>query len=262
MDSTLLIEHTPRGVARVTLNRPDVRNALDEALIQALTETFAAFDADPAVRVIVLAGSGRAFCAGADIAWMQRAAARDARGNLEDAQRLSAMMQAIRACRKPVVARIHGPAFGGGVGLACVADLAIASERASFVLSEARFGILPGVIGPYLIEAVGVRQATRLALSGCRVDASAALAIGLVHQVSAAEALDQAIEACIGELLQGGPLAHAAIKKLYAEIGTAPLSSASRERAAQVMSELRSSPEAQEGFAAFQEKRPARWMES
>jgi len=260
MYAHLLVEHDERGIARLTLNRPDVLNAFDEAVIAELTQAFTAFDRDDSVRAVVLAGAGRAFCAGADIAWMRRAAANDAAANLEDARRFGAMMDAIHSCGKPVIARIHGAAFGGGVGLACAADIAIASEGASFAVSEAKFGILPGVIGPYLIASVGVRQAARLALTCRRIDAHEALAIGLVHELSSADQLDQAIEASLAQLSLGGPQAQRTIKELYREIAAGPITAATRELTAQTMSRLRATTEAAEGFAAFQEKRPASWV--
>ncbi len=258
-ESHLIVERDARGVVRVTLHRPAVLNAFDEALIAGLAETFQALGSDPAVRVIVLQSQGRSFCAGADIDWMRRAAANDQAANLEDARRFANMMAAIHDCPKPVVARIQGGAYGGGVGLACAADIAIASEHAKFSVSEARFGILPAVIGPYVVNAVGPRQARRLALGCTVVGAAEALAIGLVQQVVAAEQLDAAVEQCIGELLASGPGAQAEIKALFAQLGVGPVTPQVRELTAQTISRVRSTSEAREGFAAFLEKRPARW---
>lgn len=161
----LLQTRDARGVVRLTLNRPDVRNAFDEPLIALIRRTFEALAQDDSVRVIVLDAVGSLFCAGADIGWMRRAAARDQAANLEDARQFAAMMHAMASCPHPVVARIQGAAYGGGVGLACAADIAIASDKALFSVSEARFGILPAVIGPYVVNTVGLRQARRLALT-------------------------------------------------------------------------------------------------
>ena len=182
-----------RGVVHVTLNRPDVLNAFDEEMIAQLEHAFAALDADPAVRIVVLAAAGKVFCAGADIGWMQRAAAKDEAANLADARVFAGMMDTLARCRKPVVARIQGAAFGGGVGLACACDIALASNRAKFSVSEARFGILPATIGPYLVNAVGVRQAKRLALTMTVVTAAEALTLGIVQSVVAEDELDAAV---------------------------------------------------------------------
>ena len=194
-DSSLQISRDDRGVLRVTLNRPDVLNAFDEALIERITQTFEALRDDSSVRVVVLESTGRTFCAGADVGWMRRAAANDQAANLEDARRFASMMAAIDQCPQPVIARIQGAAYGGGVGLACAADIAVASERARFSVSEAKFGILPAVIGPYLINAVGLRQARRLALTCTLIKAEEALAIGLVQQVTSEHDLDRAVQA-------------------------------------------------------------------
>ncbi|MET3449647.1 enoyl-CoA hydratase-related protein [Ralstonia sp. 1138] len=194
-DSSPQISRDDRGVLRVTLNRPDVLNAFDEALIERITQTFEALRDDSSVRVVVLESTGRTFCAGADVGWMRRAAANDQAANLEDARRFASMMAAIDQCPQPVIARIQGAAYGGGVGLACAADIAIASERARFSVSEAKFGILPAVIGPYLINAVGLRQARRLALTCTLIKAEEALAIGLAQQVTSEHDLDRAVQA-------------------------------------------------------------------
>jgi methylglutaconyl-CoA hydratase len=212
--------------------------------------------------MMVLAAEGRAFCAGADVAWMQRAAAQSEAANLEDAYRLSAMMEAVAECQKPVVARVQGAAFGGGVGLACAADIVIASERASFALSETRLGILPAVIGPYVAHAIGVRQAKRLALTGQRVGAAEGLRLGLVHELVAEVDLDAALERCIAELLLGGPCAQRASKEFFGRLAAGPVSPATRESAARTISQLRATAEAAEGFAAFNERRPASWVRS
>jgi methylglutaconyl-CoA hydratase len=260
-DSPLLIDHEPHGVVRVTLHREAVLNAFDEDLIARITVAFTRLGERDDVRLIVLAASGRTFCAGADIGWMQRAAANSAEENLADARHFAQMMHAVATCPKPVIARIQGGAFGGGVGLACAADFAIASRRAVFAVSEARFGIIPSVIGPYLVNAVGRRQAKRLALTCERLDADQALAIGLVTQVVDDDAaLDAAVQACVQLLLANGPGAQAEIKALFGRLGSAEVDTDVRELTAQTISRVRSTPEAREGFAAFMEKRPAPWV--
>ncbi len=249
-----------RGVVRLTLNRPEVRNAFDEPLIALIHSTFTALAQDASVRVIVLDAVGSLFCAGADIGWMRRAAARDQQANLEDARAFAAMMHAIADCPHPVVARIQGAAYGGGVGLACAADIAIASEQALFSVSEARFGILPAVIGPYVVNTVGLRQARRLALTAAPVGAAEALAMGLVHQVVPAQDLDAAVETAITQLLNNGPQALTEIKRLLDQLEVGPITPAVRELTAQTISRVRAGSEARDGFAAFVAKQPAPWV--
>ena len=257
---TLKVSRRAAGVAQVTMARPAVFNAFDEAMIAELDAVFAELSADPAVRVIVLAGEGKHFSAGADLQWMQRASAASQEWNLEDARRFAAMLSRIETCPKPTVARVQGAALGGGVGLACVCDIAIAADNASFAVSEAKFGILPAVIGPYVTNAVGKRQARRLALTTTRIAAAEALSIGLVQQLVALDDLDAAIDATVKELLIGGPNAQAEIKTLYAQFEVGPVTPEVRELTAQTISRVRGTAEAREGFAAFLGKRPANWI--
>jgi len=249
-----------RGVARVTMTRPEVFNAFNEQMIGELDQAFERLTADPKVRVIVLAGAGKAFSAGADIQWMQRAAQSSQEWNLQDARRFAAMLYRIQSCPKPTVARVQGVALGGGVGLTAACDIAVASQDARFAVSEARFGILPAVIGPYVVNAVGSRQARRLALTGSRIPASEALALGLVHEVVAPEALDEALERWLSELLANGPQAQAEIKQLLGQLAVGPVTEEVRELTAQTISRVRVGAEAREGFAAFMAKRPAPWV--
>jgi methylglutaconyl-CoA hydratase len=257
---TLKVSRRSAGVAQVTMARPAVFNAFDEAMIAELDAVFAELSADPAVRVIVLAGEGKHFSAGADLQWMQRASTASQEWNLEDARRFAAMLSRIETCPKPTVARVQGAALGGGVGLACVCDIAIAADNASFAVSEAKFGILPAVIGPYVTNAVGKRQARRLALTTTRIAAAEALSIGLVQQLVALDDLDAAIDATVKELLIGGPNAQAEIKTLYAQFEVGPVTPEVRELTAQTISRVRGTAEAREGFAAFLGKRPANWI--
>lgn len=257
---TLTLSHRAAGVAQVTMSRPAVFNAFDEAMIAEMDAAFTRLAGDPGVRVIVLAGEGKHFSAGADLQWMQRASTASREWNLDDARRFAAMLSRIETCPKPTVARVQGAALGGGVGLACACDIAIAADNASFAVSEARFGILPAVIGPYVVNAVGKRHAKRLALTTTRIAAAEALAIGLVQQVVAPEALDAAVDAAIAELLVGGPDAQHEIKQLFAQLEVGPITSEVRELTAQTISRVRGTDEAREGFAAFLGKRPANWI--
>jgi methylglutaconyl-CoA hydratase len=257
---TLQLSTRAPGVAQVTMARPEVFNAFDEAMIGELDAAFAQFEHDASVRVIVLAGEGRHFSAGADLQWMQRASAASRQWNVEDARRFAAMLARIEACSKPTVARLQGAALGGGVGLACACDLALAADDASFSVSEARFGIIPAVIGPYVTNALGKRQARRLALTTSRIGAAEALAIGLVQQVVPLGQLDAAIDAVVKDLLQAGPNAQREIKLLFAQLSVGPITHEVRELTAQTIARVRGSDEAREGFAAFLAKRPAPWI--
>ena len=259
---TLRIHTRAPGVAQVTMARPAVFNAFDEAMIAELDAAFAQLEADPAVRVIVLAGEGRHFSAGADLQWMQRASEASLDWNLADARRFAGLLARIERCAKPTVARVQGAALGGGVGLTCVCDIALAADNASFAVSEAKFGILPSVIGPYVTNAVGKRQARRLALTTERIGAAEALALGLVTRVVAADALDAAVDEAVAQLLAGGPNAQREIKALFAQLPVGPITPQTIELTAQTIARVRGTDEAREGFAAFLGKRPAAWIPS
>ena len=257
--ASLAITTRAPGVAQITMSRPAVFNAFDEAMITELDAAFAQLTAAPDVRVIVLAGDGKHFSAGADLQWMQRASKASQECNLQDARRFAAMLARVESCPKPTVARVQGAALGGGVGLACACDIAIAADNASFAVSEARFGILPAVIGPYVINALGKRHARRLALTAARIDAAQALAIGLVQQVVPLAELDAAVDATVKDLLAGGPNAQREIKQLFAQLAPGPITPEVRDLTAQTISRVRSSDEARQGFAAYLAKRPAPW---
>jgi methylglutaconyl-CoA hydratase len=259
MDALKITPRAP-GVAQVTMARPAVFNAFDEAMIGEIDAAFAQLEADATVRVIVLAGEGRHFSAGADLQWMQRASQATLEWNVADARRFAGMLARIERCTKPTVARVQGAALGGGLGLACVCDVAIASDDATFAVSEARFGILPSVIGPYVTNAIGKRQARRLALTTERIGAAEALAMGLVTRVVASDALDAAVDETLGALLAGGPDAQREIKTLFARLPVGPVTDAVIELSAQTIARVRGTDEAREGFAAFLGKRPASWI--
>lgn len=260
--TALDLDRRADGAAVLTMNRPAVFNAFDEALIAELDAAFALLGRDPSVRLVVLAGAGKHFSAGADLQWMQRAAAASQDDNLADARRFSAMLARIADCPKPTVARVQGAALGGGVGLVAACDMAVASDAASFSVSEAKMGILPAVIGPHLVNAVGLRQARRLALTASRIDANEALRVGLVQHVVPANGLEAAVEAVIADLLACGPAAQAEIKQLYAQLAPGPVSPQVRELTAQTIARVRTTPEAREGFAAFLGKRKPHWTVS
>jgi methylglutaconyl-CoA hydratase len=257
---TLTITRRAPGVAQVTMSRAAVFNAFDETMIAELNFAFATLADEADVRVIVLAGDGKHFSAGADLQWMQRASAASQDWNLADARKFAAMLARIESCPKPTVARVQGAALGGGVGLACACDIAIGADNASFSVSEAKFGILPAVIGPYVTNAVGKRQAQRLALTATRIGAAEALAIGLVQQVAALADLDAAVDTTVKELLAGGPNAQREIKQLFSQLEVGPITPEVRELTAQTISRVRATDEAREGFAAFLGKRPANWI--
>ena len=257
--ATLTIERLPSGVATLTMARPEVFNAFDETMIAEMDAAFATLIDDGAVRIIVLAGAGKHFSAGADLQWMRRASEASFDWNVNDARRFSAMLARIESCPKPTVARVHGAALGGGVGLACACDIAIASDAASFSVSEAKFGILPSVIGPYLVNAIGKRQARRLALTTERIDATEALAIGLVQRVVPAAELDHALEDTVRHLSAGGPNAHREIKAYLGQLAVGPVTPEVRELTAQTIARVRGTDEAREGFDAFLNKRPPKW---
>jgi len=258
---TLRISIRSPGVAQVTMARPAVFNAFDEAMIGELDAAFAQLAGDDQVRVIVLAGEGRHFSAGADLQWMQRASQASPEWNLQDARRFAAMLARIDTCPKPTVARIQGAALGGGVGLVCACDIAVASVDASFAVSESRFGILPSVIGPYLTNAVGKRQARRLALTAERIVAAEAKAIGLVHRLVPSDELDATVNDTVAALRAGGPHAQAEIKQFLAQLTVGPVTPEVIELTAQTISRVRCTAEARDGFAAFLAKRPAPWSD-
>ncbi len=258
MAEALLFEKDRRGVARLTLNRPERRNALDGALLEALLARIEEIEQDSTVRALVLSGAGGAFCSGADIEWMRGRLSDTAESNRAHAGRLAELMHRLNGLPKPTIARIAGPAYGGGVGLVACCDIAIAADTAYFALSEARLGLAPAVIAPYVIAAVGARQARRLFLTGVRIDAQEALRLGLVHRVVTTEALDAAVEAEIADILAAGPQALANCKRVSTK--TLPEGS-ERAESAERLARLWTSDEAREGLGAFLEKRRPRWAD-
>jgi len=261
MPSPIDLQH--RGpVAWLALARPEVHNAFDAALIAALIEALDALATDDTVRAIVLTGQGSTFSAGADLHWMRGMAKASEAENLADSLELARLMRSLNFFPKPTLARVNGSAYGGGVGLVACCDIAIGVEGAKFSLSEAKLGLVPAVISPYVVAAIGARQARKLFQTAEVFEAPEATRIGLLHRCVAAGELDAAIDRELHWLGKGGPIAQAEAKTLALRIGGMSREDAERIDAdnARLIARLRVSPEGQEGLAAFLDKRPARWV--
>jgi methylglutaconyl-CoA hydratase len=255
MPTTITIT-TDRNVARVTLARPDVRNAFNAEVIAELRDAFIALSTDATVRAVVLAGAGKSFCGGADINWMRGALELGFDGNVADAKVMSEMFRAIDRCAKPVIGRIHGAALGGGAGLTAVCDIAIASDETIFGFTEVKLGIIPAVISPFVLSKIGVSHARALFLTGERFGTARAQAIGLVHHVVTLDKLDAAVEHVLDEIRTAGPSAVAAAKALIPNV-TAANYADTLPITANAIAKARTSDEGQEGLRAFLERRTA-----
>ncbi|MDD0841009.1 enoyl-CoA hydratase/isomerase family protein [Curvibacter sp. HBC61] len=251
---------TPGPVARVTLNRPDVRNAFNEAVIAELTQAFLQLGADPEVRAIVLAGEGPAFCAGADLNWMRRMADYSRAQNLADAEQLAEMLRVLYACPKPTVARVQGDVYAGGTGLVAACDIAISVDTAGYCLSEARLGLIPATISPYVIRAMGARAAHRYFLTAERFSAAEALRIGFVHEVVAADQLDTRVNEVVAQLLNAGPQAVRLGKQLVQDVAGRDIDAALIRSTVEGIADVRVSPEGREGIQSFLQKRKPNWL--
>ena len=261
MSEPIQIHLDERGVATVTLNRPELRNAFDDALIARLDTAISELGDDPKIRVIVLTGAGKAFSAGADINWMRAMAACSHQENHADALRLARLLARLDTVGKPTVARVNGPAVGGGVGLVACCDIAVASTDARFSLSEVRLGLVPAVISPYVTAAIGRRNARRLFLTGELLSAKQARRAGLVHELAKPANLNAAVEDQISQLLLGGPVAQREAKQLIRDVTAAQFGpDAVQKHTAELIARLRVSDEGQEGLGAFLEKRHASWV--
>ena len=256
--SNLLVEKK-ESVAWITLNRPEVRNAFDDELIASLKTCFSELGEDQSIRVAVLAGNGPAFCAGADLNWMKRMAGYGYKENLADARALADMLAALDRLPKPTIARVHGPAFAGGTGLVAACDIAIGTPLAKFCFSEAKLGLSPATISPYVTRAIGARAARRYFLSAEVFDAAEACRIGLLSACVSSSELDSSVEAIIRHLLAGGGEAHAKIKDLIRAVAGRAVSAALVADTARRIAEIRVSPEGKEGIASFLEKRKPSW---
>ena len=247
------------SVLTVTLNRPDLHNAMNPAIVAALTDIFNDLPGRDDVRVVVLTGGGRSFCAGADLAAMRAAADYTFDQNVADGRAIFDLMLAVDRCPRPVVGRVNGPAIGGGVGLVSCCDIVVAVERAVFAFSEARLGIVPAVISPFVLAKIGPSAARELFLTGERFDARRAQAIGLVHHIVAEEALDAAVTERVGQLLQASPGAQTTVKELIHTVAFRPKES-TRDYTAETIARRRASDEGREGMSAFLEKRKPWWQ--
>ena len=259
MTTTLDIRRPSAHVAEVWLNRPEVRNAFNDGVIAELTDAFRTLGADQALRAIVLGGHGKAFCAGADLAWMRTMAGYGWDENRADAQRLADMLWTIYSCPLPVVGRIHGDCYAGGVGLAAVCDVLVAAEGMHFCLSEARLGLLPATIGPYVVKALGAQASRRYFVTAERFSAQQAHALGFVHEVAAPEALDAQVADIVATLVANGPAAVKACKALVHDVAGRPIDAALRDETARRIADIRASDEGREGVAAFLGKREPGW---
>lgn len=247
------------GIARVTLNRPEVHNAFDDALIAELTRTLEAVAADRAARVLELRGTGKSFCAGADLNWMKRMADYDHAQNLADAQRLAHMLHILYALPKPTVAVVQGPAYGGGVGLVACCDIALAGPRAAFSLSEIKLGLIPATISPFVAEAIGARATRKLSLTGERIDAHEAYRLGLVHELLDDDALGARAQELSTQLAGYGSQTLAEVKSLIAAVAARPIDQTLHADTARRIADARCAPEGREGVAAFLAKRKPAW---
>lgn len=257
--STLRIERDG-AVVRVWLNRPDVRNAFNDSVIAELTGAFRALSDEPGVRAIVLGGEGKAFCAGGDLAWMRGMADYSWEQNRADALALAEMLWTIYRCPVPVIGRLHGDCYAGGVGLAACCDILVAAEGMHFCLSEAKIGLLPATIGPYVVRAMGEQAARRYFLTAERFDAARAQAMGFVHEVVPAEQVDAKVQELLSAVLANGPQAVKACKQLVQDLAGREIDEALRADTARRIADIRASDEGKEGVQAFLQKRSPGWL--
>jgi methylglutaconyl-CoA hydratase len=245
-----------KEIITITLNRPDIHNAVDEKMIAELTDCFSGIA--PNARAVIITGAGKSFCAGADLKWMKRVGQYSLEQNLADATKLSGMYLALESIEVPTIAKVNGAAFGGGAGLVCACDIAIASEEAKLSLSEVRLGLVPGVISPYVLDRIGQKKAARLFMTGERLAAKDACKLGLVDMAVASDELGKAVEDVISMILSGGPEAVKACKRL-AKTGNQMQRDEFREHCISEIANARASPEGKEGVSAFLEKREPAW---
>ena len=259
MTTTLDVQRSG-PVARVFLNRPEVRNAFNDGVITELTQTFTALAADSTLRCIVLGGHGKAFCAGADLNWMRAMAGYSWEQNRADAQALAEMLWTLYSCPLPIVGRVHGDCYAGGLGLAAVCDVLLAAEGVSFCLSEAKLGLLPATIGPYVVKAMGEQAARRWFVTAERFSAAQAHAMGFVHECVAPDALDAKVDEIVAALVANGPMAVRACKKLVQDVAGRAIDADLRADTARRIADIRASDEGREGIQSFLGKRAPNWL--
>ena len=258
--NTLQLIRPSAHVAEVWLNRPDVRNAFNDEVIAELTQTFQQLAAQPELRVVLLSGRGKAFCAGADLNWMRAMADYSWEQNRADAQRLADMLWTLDQCPVPVVGRVQGDCYAGGMGLASICDVLVASSNVTFCLSEARLGLLPATISPYVIRAMGVQAARRYFTTAERLSAAQAHGMGLVHELCEPEALDAKVAEIVATLVANGPAAVKACKRLVRDVSGQDLTEALRVETARRIADIRASDEGKEGLQSFLGKRSPNWQ--
>ncbi len=260
MDNYLLTEINDSGVATLTMNRPEVHNAFDDKLITEFICTLQELEANPQVRLLILAANGKSFSAGADLGWMRRMADYSHEENLQDALQLAELMKCLDRLAKPTIAQVQGAAFGGGVGLVACCDMVIASSKASFCLSEVKLGLIPAVISPYVISAIGTRHARRYFLSAERFDVAEAQRLNLVHEVVEPDELHSRVAEYCAVLLKNSPAAMTAAKELVAAVGRGPIDDVMIHDTAERIAATRASAEGRDGLSAFFEKRKPDWV--
>jgi len=258
--NTLQLVRPSAHVAEVWLNRPDVRNAFNDEVIAELTQTFEQLAAQPELRVVLLSGRGKAFCAGADLNWMRAMADYSWEQNRADAQRLADMLWTLDQCPVPVVGRVQGDCYAGGMGLASICDVLVASSNVTFCLSEARLGLLPATISPYVIRAMGAQAARRYFTTAERLSAAQAHAMGLVHELCEPEALDAKVTEIVATLVANGPAAVKACKQLVRDVAGQDITEALRAETARRIADIRASDEGKEGLQSFLIKRSPNWQ--
>jgi len=248
------------GVATITFNRPELHNAIDESVIAQCKAGLRQVAGDTSVRAVVIAGNGKSFCAGADLNWMKRTAGYSEEENYRDALEFTELLSILNEMPKPTIARVHGPAYGGGVGIVVACDIAIGTPEALFSFTEIRLGLIPAMISPYAVAAIGERHARRYMLTAERIDAAEALRIGLLHEVCETAKLDEQVGKLVGHILRGGPASIAASKRLVAAVAHGPIDASKRDYTARAIASIRASAEGKEGIGAFLEKRTPAWI--
>ncbi|MFO1278883.1 MAG: enoyl-CoA hydratase/isomerase family protein [Burkholderiaceae bacterium] len=259
-ESVLDIRRPSPHVAEVWLNRPEVRNAFNDGVIAALTEAFTRLNQDTELRVVVLAGHGKAFCAGADLNWMRAMADYSWDENRADAGKLAQMLWTLDQCPVPVIGRVHGDCYAGGMGLASVCDVLVASDNVTFCLSEARLGLLPATIAPYVVRAMGEQAARRWFTTAERFSAAQGHAMGFVHELCAPDEIDARVAALVATLVANGPAAVRACKQLVRDVAGRPIDAALRDETARRIADIRASTEGREGVQSFLGKRAPNWL--